>query len=91
MELALASSDARLAPGMGAVVRVAVGRVADGIVIPSSALFRKAGRTVVYVRRGSKFEEIPVEVSRRSGDEALIAKGLQPGEQLALKDPTLTQ
>ena len=91
VELALASSDARLAPGMGAVVRVAVGRVADGIVIPSSALFRKAGRTVVYVRRGSKFEEIPVEVSRRSGDEALIAKGLQPGEQLALKDPTLTQ
>jgi len=91
VELALASSDARLAPGMGAVVRVAVGRVADGIVIPSSALFRKAGRTVAYVRRGSKFEETPVEVSRRSGDEALIAKGLQPGEQLALKDPTLTQ
>src|SRR5467141_4659365 len=91
VELALASSDARLAPGMGAVVRVSVGRVADGIVIPSSALFRKAGRTVAYVRRGSKFEETPVEVSRRSGDEALIAKGLQPGEQLALKDPTLTQ
>src|SRR5436853_872017 len=91
VELALASSDARLAPWMGAVVRVAVGRVADGIVIPSSALFRKAGRTVAYVRRGSKFEETPVEVSRRSGDEALIAKGLQPGEQLALKDPTLTQ
>jgi len=91
VELALANSDARLAPGMGAAVRVAVGRVADGIVIPSSALFRKAGRTVVYVRRRSKFEEIPVEVSRRSGDEVLIAKGLQPGEQLALKDPTLTQ
>src|SRR5437773_9155662 len=91
VEVALANSDARLAPGMGAVVRVAVDRVADGIVIPSSALFRKAGRTVAYVRRGSKFEETPVEVSRRSGDEALIAKGLQPGEQLALKDPTLTQ
>jgi HlyD family secretion protein len=91
VEVALANSDARLAPGMGAVVRVAVDRVADGIVIPSSALFRKTGRTVAYVRRGSKFEETPVEVLRRSGDEALIAKGLQPGEQLALKDPTLTE
>jgi HlyD family secretion protein len=91
VEVALANSDARLAPGMGAVVRVAVDRVADGIVIPSSALFRKAGRTVAYVRRGSKFEETPVEVLRRSGDEALIAKGLQPGQQLALKDPTLTE
>jgi len=91
VEVALANSDARLAPGMGSVVRVAVDRVANGIVIPSSALFRKAGRTVAYVRRGSKFEETAVEVLRRSGDEALIAKGLQPGEQLALKDPTLAE
>jgi RND family efflux transporter MFP subunit len=91
VDVALANGDARLAPGMGAVVRVAVDRVSDGIVIPSSALFRKAGRTVAYVRRGSKFEETTVEVLRRSGDEALIAKGLQPGERLALKDPTLTE
>ena len=91
VEVALAKGDARLAPGMGAVVRVAVDRVADGIVVPSSALFRKAGRTVAYVRRGSKFEETTVEVLRRSGDEALIAKGLKPGEQLALKDPTLAE
>lgn len=91
VEVALANTDARLAPGMGAVVRVAVDHVADGIVIPSSALFRKAGRTVAYVRHGSRFEETPVEVLRRSGDDALVAKGLQPGEQLALKDPTLAQ
>src|SRR3989475_10309005 len=90
-EVSLANSDARLAPGMGAVVRVAVDRGADGIVIPSAALFRKAGRTVAYVRRGSKFEETGVEVLRRSGDEALITNGLQPGQQLALKDPTLTE
>jgi multidrug efflux pump subunit AcrA (membrane-fusion protein) len=76
---------------MGATVRIAVARVPDGIVIPTNALFRKAGRTVAYVRRGSKFEETPVEVSRQSGDEALIAKGLQPGERLALKDPTLAK
>jgi HlyD family secretion protein len=91
VEVTLANSDARLAPGMGAVVRVAVDRVTDGIVIPSSALFRKAGRTVAYVQRGSKFVETTVDVLRRSGDEALIAKGLQPGEQLALKDPTLAE
>ncbi|HEY6386339.1 MAG TPA: efflux RND transporter periplasmic adaptor subunit, partial [Candidatus Acidoferrum sp.] len=91
VELGLAGSDARLTPGMGATVRIAVARVPDGIVIPTNALFRKAGRTVAYVRQGSKFEETPVEVSRQSGDEALIAKGLQPGERLALKDPTLAK
>src|SRR5436309_5280699 len=91
VEVALSNSDARLTPGMGALVRVAVDRVANGMVIPSSALFRKAGRTVAYVRRGSKFEETAVEVLRRSGDEALIGKVLQPGEHLAWKDPTLTE
>ncbi len=91
VEVALSNSDTRLTPGMGALVRVAVDRVANGIVIPSSALFRKAGRTVAYVRRGSKFEETAVEILRRSGDEALIGKGLQPGEHLALKDPTLAE
>ncbi len=91
VELGLTGSDARLTPGMGATVRIAVARVPDGIVIPTNALFRKAGRTVAYVRRGSKFEETPVEVSRQSGDEALVAKGLQPGERLALKDPTLAK
>jgi multidrug efflux pump subunit AcrA (membrane-fusion protein) len=73
---------------MSATVRVAVAKIPDGIVIPSSSLFRKAGRTVAYVRHGSRFDETPVEVSRRSGDEVLIAKGLRPGEQVALKDPS---
>ncbi|MHB8610006.1 MAG: efflux RND transporter periplasmic adaptor subunit [Candidatus Acidiferrales bacterium] len=91
VELGLAGSDSRLTPGMGATVRIAVDRVADGIVIPTTALFRKAGRTVVYLRQGSKFEETVVEVARQSGDETLITKGLQPGEKLALKDPTLGQ
>ena len=89
VDLSLTDSDARLTPGMGATVRIAVAKIPDGIVIPSTALFRKAGQTIVYVRRGSKFDETPVDVSRHSPDEVLIAKGLKPGQQVALKDPTL--
>lgn len=91
VQLGLTGSDARLTPGMGATIRIAVARVPDGIVIPTNAIFRKAGRTVTYVRRGSKFEETLVEVSKQSGDEALIAKGLKQGEQVALKDPTIAK
>jgi len=90
VELSMTDNDARLTPGMTATVRVAVAKIPDGIVIPSSALFRKAGQTIAYVRRGSKFQETPVEVSRRSPEEVLIAKGLQPGEHVATTDPTLT-
>lgn len=91
LELSFAGSDPRLTSGMGATVRIAVDRVPEGIVIPTGAIFRKAGRTVAYVRRGSNFDETLVEVARQSGDEALIAKGLAPGEKIALKDPTLAK
>lgn len=89
VDVALSESDARLTPGMAANVRVAVAKIPSGIVIPSTALFRKAGQSVAYVQRGSKFEEEPVEVSRRNSEEVLLAKGLQPGERVALRDPTL--
>ena len=89
VDLPLTETDARLSPGMGASVRIAVAKIPDGIVIPSTAVFRKAGQTVVYVRHGSKFEETAVEVARRNPEEVLIGKGLKAGEQVALKDPTL--
>jgi HlyD family secretion protein len=89
VDLKLSDTDSRLAPGMGATARVAVAKIPDAIVIPAAALFRKAGRTVTYVRHGSKFAETPVEVSRRSPEEVLITKGLKSGEQIALIDPTL--
>lgn len=89
VELSLKDKDERLSPGMSAEVRVVVDRVANGVVMPASGVFRKAGRTVAYVRRSSKFQETSIEVTRRSGDDVLIANGLQAGQQVALKDPTV--
>lgn len=89
MDFSLANSDPRLRPGMSANVRIAVDHVAQGIVVPSEAVFQKSGQNVAYVLRGSSFAEQPVEVDRRSGDQVLIARGLQPGERVALRDPTV--
>lgn len=88
MDFSLAKSDPRLRPGMSANIRIAVDRVANGIVVPTQAVFEKSGESVAYVLRGSRYIEQPVEVERRSGDRALIAKGLQPGDRVALRDPT---
>lgn len=87
MDIVLGHSDPRLRPGMSANVRVIVDRVPNGVTIPAAALFRKAGQSVVYVLHGTKLEQRSVEVSRRSGDQILIAKGLQPGERVALQEP----
>jgi len=89
--IALTDQDPRLTPGMGALVRVAVDQVANGLVLPSTALFRKEGRTLVYVRHGSRFEESVVEVARRSGDDVLVVQGVKAGDEVALKDPTVSK
>jgi RND family efflux transporter MFP subunit len=91
VEIGLDQTDARLRPGMSSSVRVTVDRVPNAIMIPAQASFQKSGRTVVYVLNGAKFDERRIDIGRRSGDRLLIAKGLQPGEKVALQDPSLKE
>lgn len=91
VDIALKDQDPRLRPGMTANVRIAVDKVANGIIIPSQALFHKNGQDVAYVMQGSKFKASQIGVARNSGGQVLIASGLQPGERVALQDPTVSQ
>jgi HlyD family secretion protein len=83
----LQASDARLRPGMSATARIAVAKVGDAVLVPAEAVFQRSGRTVVYVLRGSSFEERAVEISRRGNGQCAVESGLKPGEKVAIKDP----
>ena len=91
LEIALDQTDARLKPGMTAQLTVVLDRIPDALTIPVDASFQKSGQTVAYVWKGSKFEEQVIEVGRRSRDRILVAKGLHPGDRVALKDPTVQE
>src|SRR5579864_5877865 len=86
--LEIKENDARIRPGLSASARIAVEKIPDSILAPVEAVFEKDGRFVAYVLHGSKFEERQVQVARRGRSQLLIASGLQPGERVALKDPT---
>jgi len=88
LEVRLDQTDSRFKPGISGDVTVVVDHIANAISIPAQALFLKSGQNTVYVWGGSQFEERQIEVARRSGDKVLIAKGLDAGEQIALRDPT---
>ena len=88
LSIVLDQADPRFKPGTTGQVTVVVDHVADAISIPAHALFQKSGQNLAYVWSGSHFEEREIEVGRRSGDKVLIAKGLKPGDQVALRDPT---
>lgn len=91
VQIAIEHRDERLRPGMQASLRIATNTVHNGTLIPSQALFHDAGQTVAYVLNGRKFSERAVEVARHGTDQLLIAKGLEPGERVALQNPTATQ
>ncbi|HEV2619167.1 MAG TPA: HlyD family efflux transporter periplasmic adaptor subunit [Acidobacteriaceae bacterium] len=89
--LALDQQDARLKPGLTAQVTVVVDRVPDAIAIPTQAMFQKSGQTVAYVWDGSKFREQTIALGRTSRDRVLVMRGLNAGDRVALKDPTVKQ
>jgi HlyD family secretion protein len=88
--VSLTDTDGRVASGMSATARVAVDRVSDAIVIPVGAVFRKSGESVAYVLHGTRFVETRIEVARRNSEEAMIAKGIAPGDRVALREPPET-
>ena len=91
LRIALDQDDPRLKPGMTAQVTVVVDRVPNAITIPVQAMFQKSGQTVVYVWNGSEFREQVIAIGRACRDRILVAKGLNPGDRVALKDPTVKE
>jgi RND family efflux transporter MFP subunit len=91
LEIVLDQADSRFKPGSTGQVTVIVDRVAGALTIPAQALFQKSGQNVAYVWRRTQFEERQVDIGRRSADKIMIANGLGPGDQVALRDPTLKE
>lgn len=76
---------ARLKPGMYANVEFE-GRGAEGVLIPESAVMDTGVRQVVYVQTGDRhFEPRLVKVGGRSGEQALILSGIEPGESVVVQ------
>jgi HlyD family secretion protein len=86
--ITLDQNDSRFKPAITGDVNVLVEKVPNAIIIPAQAMFEKSGQNVVYVWRSGEFKETPIQVGRKSGDRILVAKGVGPGDTLALRDPT---
>jgi HlyD family secretion protein len=87
LKLTLADADTRLRPGMTAVTRIAVGRIPDMLLIPAAAIFPAEGRLVVFRRGRRAYEEVPIEIVRRSREQVAVRGPLNPGDAIALVKP----
>ncbi|HWB95400.1 MAG TPA: hypothetical protein VG672_01825, partial [Bryobacteraceae bacterium] len=76
-----------LRPGLLADIEITVERIPNALHVPVQAVFDRNGQSTVYVQHGSRFEERPVQVARRSESTMVLSGGVQPGEVVALGDP----
>jgi multidrug efflux pump subunit AcrA (membrane-fusion protein) len=87
LKITLTNPDKRLSPGMSAVARINVGQIPDVLIVPTNAVFTDGGRPVVYRFGGREFTPVPVEIVRRSKQQAAVKGDLKAGDRIALVSP----
>ena len=82
----LDETDLTLRPGMTAQVSIITHYFPDALQIPSEAVFRQEGETVVFALNGG-IEMVPVTLGPENGNYAVVEAGLEEGALVALRDP----
>jgi HlyD family secretion protein len=75
-------------PGLLADVEIIVEKIPNALHVPAQAVFEKNGRPVVFIQTGKRFEPREIKLVKRSETMMVLASGVQPGEMVALSDPT---
>jgi HlyD family secretion protein len=87
LNLVFLDVDSKMRPGMTAVARIATQRVPDVTLIPSEAIFQRDGAPVVYKLDRSMFVETPVTIRKRGKEQAIVDRGVAPGDRIATRRP----
>lgn len=71
-----------LRPGMVGRARILRRKLANAVVVPSTAILRMQSGTVVVLARGGKAEQVPVKLGPASGDSVVVESGISAGDTL---------
>ena len=78
-----------LRPGLLTDVQITVEKLPNVIHVPAQAVFQKDGQNIVYIQqRNGRFQARKVELVKRSESMMVLKSGVEPGEQVALSDPS---
>lgn len=88
--LELDQSAAGLKPGQRLHATIFIEEIPKAMAVPRQAVFRAEAGTVVYRRAGGGFEPTKVTIGAGTVGRLVITQGVKPGDELALRDPTLS-
>jgi multidrug efflux pump subunit AcrA (membrane-fusion protein) len=84
-QAAILKPDKRLRPEMNGGMDIIINRIPNALSVPSKALFRRAGKPIVYVADNGQYRPVDVEMLARNPDEVAIS-GVSAGSTVALVD-----
>jgi multidrug resistance efflux pump len=80
---------ALLRPGLLSDVEIVVEKIPNALHVPAQAVFNKNGKFTVYVQqKNGRFEPREVQLQKQSESLMVLSSGVQPGEVIAMADPT---
>lgn len=68
--------------------RIFIDRQDQVIALPNQIFFHDDKTNWVYVKKGQVFEKRTVTLGRRGPNRTVVESGLEPGDQVAMSDPT---
>ena len=83
-----AADPSKIKPGMTAEVEFICDSIADAVYVPIESVIERSGKTFVYVKNSKGFEKNTVTLGKSNDNYVVVAKGLDKGEVIALRDPT---
>ncbi len=80
--------DERLRPGLTAQVEILVSEHPDALYVPVAGVFvDELDQLVAYRREGARWQPQPLELAGSTDQVAIVSRGLEPGDEIALVRP----
>lgn len=79
---------AALKPGSRINAEIITADLEDTLTVPRQAVGNEGAQPVVWRLEGEEFKAVPVELGPSSVSRVVISSGINPGDRLALREPT---
>lgn len=86
-EVELEGRQPDLRTGMSCMTDIIVDRYEDAVFVPVQAVLRIGDRPMVYLKKGTEFTPVPVEVGLDNNRMIRILSGVEPGQTVLLTPP----
>jgi len=84
VRLAIDDYDPKLIPDLSAAADVVIDRTDNKPIVPLAAIHTEKGSKFAYVKKGETFEKRAVELGLSNDTHAVVASGLQSGDEVRL-------